>query len=60
MKKKLIPYTISLGLLAAAATGLTGCLDKGLEELPAFEKLMQTLEENDDVQEVYHNVALPG
>ena len=38
MKKKLIPYTISLGLLAAAATGLTGCLDKGLEELPAFEE----------------------
>jgi len=29
------------------------------EELPAFEKFLQTLEENDDVQEVYHNIALP-
>ena len=29
------------------------------EELPAFEKFLQTLEENDDVQEVYHNVVLP-
>jgi YebC/PmpR family DNA-binding regulatory protein len=31
----------------------------GAEELPAFEKFLQTLEENDDVQEVYHNVVLP-
>jgi YebC/PmpR family DNA-binding regulatory protein len=31
----------------------------GAEELPAFEKFLQTLEENDDVQEVYHNIALP-
>jgi YebC/PmpR family DNA-binding regulatory protein len=29
------------------------------EELPAFEKFLQQLEENDDVQEVYHNVVLP-
>ena len=29
------------------------------EELPAFEKFLQTLEENDDVQEVYHNIAVP-
>ena len=29
------------------------------EELPAFEKFLQTLEGNDDVQEVYHNVVLP-
>jgi len=29
------------------------------EELPAFEKFLQTLEENDDVQEVYHNIVLP-
>ena len=38
MKKKLIPNTIFLGLLAASGMGLTGCLDKGLEELPAFEE----------------------
>ena len=31
----------------------------GAEELPAFEKFLQTLEENEDVQEVYHNVVLP-
>jgi YebC/PmpR family DNA-binding regulatory protein len=31
----------------------------GAEELAAFEKFLQTLEENDDVQEVYHNVVLP-
>ena len=31
----------------------------GPEELPAFEKFLQTLEENDDVQEVYHNIVLP-
>ena len=31
----------------------------GAEELPAFEKFLQTLEENDDVQEVYHNIVLP-
>ncbi|HEV7302092.1 MAG TPA: YebC/PmpR family DNA-binding transcriptional regulator [Tepidisphaeraceae bacterium] len=30
----------------------------GGEELTTFEKLLQTLEENEDVQEVYHNVAL--
>lgn len=29
------------------------------EELPAFEKFLQTLEENEDVQEVYHNIVLP-
>lgn len=29
------------------------------EELTAFEKLLQTLEMNDDVQEVYHNIELP-
>lgn len=29
------------------------------EELPAFEKFLQMLEENDDVQEVYHNIVLP-
>ena len=29
------------------------------EELPAFEKFLQSLEENEDVQEVYHNVVLP-
>ena len=27
------------------------------EELPAFEKLLQALEENDDVQDVYHNIV---
>ena len=31
----------------------------GAEELAAFEKFLAVLEENDDVQEVYHNVALP-
>ena len=31
----------------------------GAEELATFEKLLQTLEENDDVQEVYHNIVLP-
>jgi YebC/PmpR family DNA-binding regulatory protein len=31
----------------------------GAEELPAFEKFLQALEENDDVQEVYHNIVLP-
>jgi YebC/PmpR family DNA-binding regulatory protein len=31
----------------------------GAEELPAFEKFLQTLDENDDVQEVYHNIVLP-
>ncbi len=31
----------------------------GAEELPSFEKFLQTLEENDDVQEVYHNIVLP-
>jgi YebC/PmpR family DNA-binding regulatory protein len=31
----------------------------GPEELASFEKLLQTLEENDDVQEVYHNIVLP-
>lgn len=29
------------------------------EELAAFEKFLATLEENDDVQEVYHNIAMP-
>lgn len=29
------------------------------DELAAFEKLLQQLDENDDVQEVYHNVVLP-
>lgn len=29
------------------------------EELPTFEKFLQMLEENDDVQEVYHNIVLP-
>lgn len=29
------------------------------EELPAFEKFLQALDENDDVQEVYHNIVLP-
>jgi len=29
------------------------------EELPAFEKFLQSLEENEDVQEVYHNIVLP-
>jgi len=31
----------------------------GAEELPTFEKLLQQLEENDDVQEVYHNIVFP-
>ncbi len=31
----------------------------GPEELPPFEKFLQTLDENDDVQEVYHNIVLP-
>jgi len=31
----------------------------GAEELAAFEKFLQSLEENDDVQEVYHNIVLP-
>lgn len=31
----------------------------GAEELPAFEKFLQTLDENEDVQEVYHNIVLP-
>jgi YebC/PmpR family DNA-binding regulatory protein len=31
----------------------------GAEELPSFEKFLQSLEENDDVQEVYHNIV-PG
>ena len=31
----------------------------GAEELASFEKFLQTLEENEDVQEVYHNVVLP-
>ena len=31
----------------------------GAEELPAFEKFLQALDENDDVQEVYHNVVFP-
>jgi YebC/PmpR family DNA-binding regulatory protein len=29
------------------------------EELPSFEKFLQTLDENEDVQEVYHNIVLP-
>lgn len=29
------------------------------EDLAAFQKLLETLDENDDVQEVYHNVSLP-
>ncbi len=29
------------------------------EDLMTFEKLLQMLEANDDVQEVYHNIALP-
>ncbi len=29
------------------------------EELATFEKFLQTLDENEDVQEVYHNIALP-
>ena len=31
----------------------------GAEELATFEKFLQMLEENDDVQEVYHNIVLP-
>jgi YebC/PmpR family DNA-binding regulatory protein len=31
----------------------------GAEELPAFEKFLQALDENEDVQEVYHNIVLP-
>ncbi len=31
----------------------------GAEELTTFEKFLQMLEENDDVQEVYHNIVLP-
>jgi YebC/PmpR family DNA-binding regulatory protein len=31
----------------------------GPEDLATFEKFLQTLEENDDVQEVYHNIVLP-
>jgi YebC/PmpR family DNA-binding regulatory protein len=31
----------------------------GADELPAFEKFLQSLEENEDVQEVYHNIVLP-
>ena len=31
----------------------------GAEELTSFEKFLQSLEENDDVQEVYHNIVLP-
>ena len=31
----------------------------GAEDLPAFEKFLQTLEENDDVQDVCHNIVLP-
>jgi YebC/PmpR family DNA-binding regulatory protein len=31
----------------------------GADELIAFEKFLQTLEANDDVQEVYHNIAIP-
>lgn len=31
----------------------------GAEELAAFEKFLQALDENDDVQEVYHNVVIP-
>ena len=31
----------------------------GADELPAFEKFLQALDENDDVQEVYHNVVFP-
>src|SRR3954454_11564893 len=31
----------------------------GAEELPAFEKFLQSLEENEDVQDVYHNIVLP-
>jgi len=31
----------------------------GAEELASFEKFLQTLEENEDVQEVYHNIVLP-
>lgn len=29
------------------------------EELATFEKFLQTLDENDDVQEVYHNIVFP-
>jgi len=31
----------------------------GTEELASFEKFLQMLEENEDVQEVYHNIVLP-
>ncbi len=31
----------------------------GAEDLATFEKFLQQLEENDDVQEVYHNIVLP-
>ena len=31
----------------------------GADELPVFEKLLQSLEENEDVQEVHHNIVLP-
>jgi YebC/PmpR family DNA-binding regulatory protein len=31
----------------------------GAEELAPFEKFLQMLEENDDVQEVHHNIVLP-
>jgi len=36
-----------------------GTKSLGAEELATFEKLLQTLDDNEDVQEVYHNVALP-
>lgn len=31
----------------------------GAEELATFEKFLQQLEDNEDVQEVYHNIVLP-
>ena len=31
----------------------------GAEELASFEKFLQMLEDNEDVQEVYHNIVLP-
>jgi transcriptional/translational regulatory protein YebC/TACO1 len=29
------------------------------DELATFQKFLETLDENEDVQEVYHNVVLP-
>lgn len=37
-----------------------GMKELGAEDLAVFEKFLGMLDECDDVQEVYHNVALPG